>query len=463
MATGICSPRSAISRQCAAATWGRCQCIASWFLPMTWIRYIPTLRTPLFGSRVITPGRVLQGPPSSGPHTGTGNCARSTSRSRITLSWHGGFPPIVLGGNLATSASWGSRASLPSRLSGSFMARSVAIRSPISSRHSTPSASAMRFAEPNRFTATGWRAWAPDTSVGCSNSSAGPPPGDFMQRSAISVISLSTDTGRFTCTSSPRASSAPRKSRWLSSAMVQGADPARQDLVADIRESGALEPAREGVRVRNVEHRLWQVGIGVPMFRHRTADRGEDAPEIEQIQRPQRREARRREFEHDEAGPGPEHAVRLPEARVEIRQVSDPEGHHGTVEPGVGERERERIGADRTGACSLALPPRQHGDHEVRADDGPAESAGARERRREIERAGAEIEIGAVGSPLPREPSHRGAAPGTVHVEAQQMVQQVVARRDRGEHAAHVRPFGRSRGEREVGGGWGGCESWWRL
>src|ERR1700704_3573529 len=237
------------------------------------------------------------------------------------------------------------------------MLRSVATRSPISSRHSTPSASAMRFSEPNRFTATGERADPPDRSIGRSNNSAGPPPGDFMQRSSTWVLSLSTDTGWTTRVSSPRASSAPRKSRRLSSAMMYGADPARQGLVAHLRESGSLEPAREGVRGGKVEHRLWQVGIGVPMFRHRTADRREDAPEIEQIERAQRREARCGEFEHHEAGAGPEHAVRLPEAGVEIRQISDPEGHHGTVEPGVGERECEHVGADGTGAWRLALPP----------------------------------------------------------------------------------------------------------
>src|SRR3989449_8429283 len=155
-----------------------------------------------------------------------------------------------------------------------------------------------------------------------------------MQRSATSVICLSTDTGCATLASSPRAWSAPRKSRRLSSAMMPGADPAGQDLVADIREPGALEPTREGVRLWKVEHRLWQVGIGVPMFRHRTADRGEDAPKIEQVERAQRREAWCGEFEHHEAGAGPEHAVRFPEAGVQIRQVSDPEGHHGTVEIG---------------------------------------------------------------------------------------------------------------------------------
>src|SRR5438067_1518780 len=196
---------------------------------------------------------------------------------------------------------------------------------------------------------------------------------DFMHRSAISVISLSTDTGRSTRTSSPRASSAPRKSRTLSSAIMDGADSASQDLVAYVRESGVLEPAREGVRVRKVEHGLWPVRIGVPMFRHRTADRGEDAPEIEQVERAHRREARCGEFEHHETRARPEHAMRFPEAGVEIRQVPDPEGHHRSVEPGVGEGGRDRVGADRTAACAGCAG----GGGVIGAKDRPANLAGA--------------------------------------------------------------------------------------
>ena len=86
IATGIVSPRAAISRQCAAPTLCRCQCIASSFFPITWIRYIPTLRMPVLGSRVITPGSVMYGPPSAGQQIGTGNRARSTSSSRSTVS-----------------------------------------------------------------------------------------------------------------------------------------------------------------------------------------------------------------------------------------------------------------------------------------------------------------------------------------------------------------------------------------
>ena len=59
MTTGIVSPRSAISRQCAAPTLWRCQCIASVRGPVTWTRYIPTFRMPLAGSVVITIGRVM--------------------------------------------------------------------------------------------------------------------------------------------------------------------------------------------------------------------------------------------------------------------------------------------------------------------------------------------------------------------------------------------------------------------
>src|SRR2546425_1258983 len=44
MATDIVSPRSAITRQCAAPTLWRCQCIARVLGPSTWTRYIPTLQ-----------------------------------------------------------------------------------------------------------------------------------------------------------------------------------------------------------------------------------------------------------------------------------------------------------------------------------------------------------------------------------------------------------------------------------
>src|SRR2546422_2025471 len=118
-----------------------------------------------------------------------------------------------------------------------------------------------------------------------------------MQRSAISVISLSTDTGCVTRRRSPAASIAPTKARRLSSAMVDGADPAGQQLEAHVRETGRTHAGRERLGLREGLHRLWQVGIGIPMFGHRAPDRREHPAEVEQVGRAQRREARRRELD----------------------------------------------------------------------------------------------------------------------------------------------------------------------
>src|SRR5947209_19205889 len=140
----------------------------------------------------------------------------------------------------------------------------------------------MRCSDPNKLIATGYRDFPPPRSAGSVKSSAGPPPADFMRRSAISVISLSTDTGRVTRLRSPAASIAPTKARRLSSAMVNGSDPAGQQLVAHVREPGRSHAGRERLGVRKGLHRLWQVGIGIPMFGHRAPDRREHPAEVEQ-------------------------------------------------------------------------------------------------------------------------------------------------------------------------------------
>src|ERR1051325_1110877 len=105
-----------------------------------------------------------------------------------------------------------------------------------------------------------------------------------MQRSAISVISLSTETARSTRTRSPAASTPAMKSRRLSSAMMEVADPPGQQLIAHSLEPGGGEAPRELRGIGELEHRLWQVGIGVPMFRHQGAHAGQHAPKVEEVQ-----------------------------------------------------------------------------------------------------------------------------------------------------------------------------------
>ena len=86
MTTGIRSPFSAISRQWAAPTLCRCQCIASVRGPVTCTRYIPTLRMPRLGSFEMTIGSVMYGPPSSGQQVIIGSFDRSTSSPLTTIS-----------------------------------------------------------------------------------------------------------------------------------------------------------------------------------------------------------------------------------------------------------------------------------------------------------------------------------------------------------------------------------------
>jgi hypothetical protein len=87
-----------------------------------------------------------------------------------------------------------------------------------SSTVSAPMLRAMRLCEPSVLMATGKGETTPLT-VGCSKSNALPPPGCFISRSAISVISSSVATGWVMRLSSPALSSALTKSRKESKAM----------------------------------------------------------------------------------------------------------------------------------------------------------------------------------------------------------------------------------------------------
>ena len=64
-----------------------CQCIAVERGPSTCMRYMPTLRCPVRGSRVITAGSVMNGAASPGQQVCTGSAPRSTSSPRSTTSW----------------------------------------------------------------------------------------------------------------------------------------------------------------------------------------------------------------------------------------------------------------------------------------------------------------------------------------------------------------------------------------
>ena len=66
-----------------------CQCMNVERRSIFCIRYMPTLRLPVFGSCVITAGRVMNGAASSGQQVWIGSRSRFTSSPVSTTSWHG--------------------------------------------------------------------------------------------------------------------------------------------------------------------------------------------------------------------------------------------------------------------------------------------------------------------------------------------------------------------------------------
>src|SRR5436190_2058797 len=218
------------------------------------------------------------------------------------------------------------------------------------------------------------------------------------------------------------ASSSLMRSRRLASAIGQGADPAGQSLEADAREAGGAQSVRERFRRGKREHRLWQVGIGVPMFRDEPADGGENSPKVEQVDRAQRREARRREVEDDEARARLQDASRLAQPAVDVGKIAYAKSHQGAVEARRGKRQLQSVGGDGHRMRCFFLASCQHRNGKVGPDDSAAKPLPARQCGGEVERAGAEIEIGAVGLRLPAEARDRAAAPGPIHVEAEQVV-----------------------------------------
>ena len=188
------SRASAPRRPCAAASASRaCSC------PSTWMRYMPTLRIPRFGSRGDHHRqRDVRGrrPPAS--DVMNGSLSRSTSSPR-----QHDF--------LAGAAAASSPAAETSPTSSQLAAASTACRQPVGHleleqlgdavadrrrgrRRRAPAH--IRRIEPKRLIADrDARSRCRRRASTCSKSSAGPPPGLFITRSAISAISRRARTG----------------------------------------------------------------------------------------------------------------------------------------------------------------------------------------------------------------------------------------------------------------------------
>ena len=182
-----------------------CQCIAVERGPSTCSRYMPTLRLPSRGSRVITAGSVMNGPPSPGPAGLHRSSDRSTSSPRSTTSWQAPLRTLF-GRESAIDLSCLQALDLRASPSGGCISRMSPTRSPTSSSDSTPNARHMRRSVPNWLMSSGTLASL--RALEEQRRAAG-----LDERSTISVTSRCGSTSAATRTSSPSRSRSAIHSR----------------------------------------------------------------------------------------------------------------------------------------------------------------------------------------------------------------------------------------------------------
>src|SRR5918996_507942 len=188
-ATGILP--SAASQSARPSLW-TCQCMKVERESIFWRRYIPTLRTPVRGSFVITAGSVMNGAGSPGQQCWIGSASRSGSR---TSSWQAPRE-TVFGIESARRLSFPRPLTFSTSPCGGCISITSSSFRATASRLSAPNARHMRLSVPNWLMSSGRS--EPFTFL---KRSAGPPP--LTTRSVISVISRYGSTSASISTSSP--------------------------------------------------------------------------------------------------------------------------------------------------------------------------------------------------------------------------------------------------------------------
>ena len=219
---------------------------------------------------------------------------------------------------------------------------------------------------------------------------------------------------------------------------VDRRDPPAEKEPVDPGEAGRPDELGQLPRARKVPDRLRQIAVrpGVPGYQPPRP--GQNVVEVQQVGGAHEPSGRHGELEHHEPPARPEDAPGLAEAVFGFGQVSHPEPHRDAGEGAVRERQAAGVGAygqHRTGSC-LAAAARQHRKSEVRGQDGPLEPAPSRQFDGQIEGAGAHVEECLPGRGFPFELADRAPAPPAVEVEAEEVIEQVVAWRDLAEEGS---------------------------
>ena len=154
-------------------------------------------------------------------------------------------------------------------------------------------------------------------------------------------------------------------------------------------------------------------------------------------------DARRRELENHEPRARRQHAMHFAQARDRGRRRFECRTRRSRPTRGiVGEREIERVGDDRRHRPTPAPCRRRRAAsarRNRRRSPGPAKPVRRASSRRTSSVPAQRSTYVPVGVALPAERGDRLPAPGPVDVEAEEMIEQIVARRDLRKDALHVR------------------------
>ena len=484
MTTGIRSPRSAISRQCAAPTLCRCQCIASVFAPQHLDPVHPDVAD---AARRIGRDHHRQGdvaPAVPRPGGEERDLRRDRPRRRAGRPpGRAARPPFTRGGNLPISASLGSIASLPNSPSGTLRLSISEMRSPML----VEVVDAERQAHPAHRAeeVDGDRLRAPPAVLeqDVLEQERGPAARALHARGRRSRRSRGARAPDGVIrTSSPMRSMALMNSRRLSRAMgsmqggigepshrggngrlgsrsaraarravltaprlrphVQRAHPAHEQLEGHLREipappAGArARPARE-TRGSTLVARYRRSYVSRSRGRSTAARAGSRTDTAAASSGC----ARQRHLQDHQAGAGLEHAGGLGQSGIEIHQVADSPADHRAIEGGVREtaaRAHRRSPAPAGGA--FARPSRSIGADEVGADDAAREirAAGRAWRRSRACRRRGRDRFRPASAPTPA--ADRVAPPALIEAKADDAVEAVVGGGDGGEDRRGHRP-----------------------
>jgi RNA polymerase sigma-70 factor (ECF subfamily) len=177
--------------------------------------------------------------------------------------------------------------------------------------------------------------------------------------------------------------------------------------------------------------------------------------EVLLIERIESRGIGTREFQDHEPRAGRQNSAHFGERSIQAGDVSDSKRDNSAGHRSGWERQLDRIRCDRRNprASNLVTPLSQHRLGEIGAHDRAAEVFCTADHYADVHRSRAQVEVRSFGIALESELANRLATPDAIDVEAQDVIEEVVPRRDLGEYLPHVGTLLRAASRRPDSGG----------